>query len=141
VIIYLCLFAVAVVAGGLGVYVGRVTAPECERQHHETQIVINRARLTKLDADGRPLGEGMDITGRMITMEFQAEADPAMAAVLFGNSGAAVEHDEPAFAAPYLPGPGESTGRHAAVEADEEVTQVVPLVGPDWPQSDDTWRA
>jgi hypothetical protein len=124
--VYLALLAVAAVALGVGVLIGRHTAPDCERQHHETQIVINRARLTKLDADGRPLGEGVDITGRMITMEFQAETD----------SGGFVEHEEPAFTAPYNPGPGEASGRHAAVEADEEVTQVVPVVEPGWPQDD-----
>jgi hypothetical protein len=127
-IVYLCLLAVALVAGALGVYVGRITAPECELQHHQTQIMINRARLTKLDADGKPVGPSMDMPSgaRQMTMTFEAEAvDPTVFDLLTGDQvRARVAHD---------------SGRHHAVEADEEVTQVVPVadVSPEWPPERD----
>lgn len=139
--IYLALLAVAAVALGVGFLIGRHSAPECERQHHETQIVIGRARLTKLDADGQPTGDSVEFP-RHISLEFEAEAaDPGVAAILFGHNGAPVEHEEPAFTALYDPGPGNSTGRHAVVEPDEEVTQVVPVVEPSWPQHDNAREA
>lgn len=113
-IIYLALAGVAAVAVGLGFYLGRVTAPECERDHHQTQIHIGHARLTKIDADGKPVGPSVPLPSgaRSMTLEFTAEqVNPRALDLLTGAAvRATASHD---------------SGRHRVVEPDEEVTQVI----------------
>lgn len=117
----LALVALVAAVAALAFYLGRITAPQPKtKPRPQTSVHIARAKLTKLDADGEPVGPSLPLGGREITLHFEAQAvDPGTLSLLTG-----------------LPG-----GRHRAPDPDDTPNLLKPpdrRPEPEWPSDEHT---